>query len=235
MKSKAIIIFVLLLIVGGGVVGLEKAGVFKPSTKQLDKTVDQHLFIPTPKSPKRLTIEDMSGKKLVFIKSDGEGWEIIQPIRGRAKPNSVEQIISKLVNLQYVHQFDPLGTDGLDDTQTNLNKPGWTVSLYDGSGNTYVLFVGRQSPQIGASTRQIETYVRVKGSKKTSVVPEDLSALLCKDAEDFHRTKKLKPRRDAEIISLPGSVLNYTRPSSETPRDEAAPKPAPTIFNKDSK
>ena len=234
MKSKAIIIFIFLLIAGAAVVGLDKAGVFKSSTKQPIETVDQHLFIPTPKSPKELTIEDMSGKKLVFIKSDADGWDITHPIHGPVKPGAVEKIVSTLVNLQYARRFDPLGTDGLDDTQTRLDKPGWIVSLYDDAGNTYMLFVGRQCPQVGASVRQIETYVRVKGFQETGVVAEDLSALLCKDPEDFHRRKDLEPQHNAEIISLPGSVLDYTLPQSETShQDNAASKSGATT--KDSK
>ena len=227
MKSKTIIIFVSLLIVGGGIVGLEKAGVFKSATKQSDDPVDQHLFIPTPKNLKRLTIEDMSGKKQVFIKSEGDGWEIICPIRGRVKPNSVEQIVSRLVKLQYVRQFDPLGIDGLDDTQTHLDKPGWIVNLYDDSDKAYTLFVGTQTPRVGASRGQTETYVRVKGSQKTGVVAEDLSALLCNDPEYFYRKEPLAPQRNAEIISLPGSLLDYTIPPSETPK--------PGTTTKDSK
>ena len=234
MKSKTIIVFILLLAVGAGVVGLEKMGIFKSSTEQPNETVDQHLFIPTPKNPKQLTIEDMSGKKLMFIKNQGDGWEITHPIHGRVKPNSVEQIVSMLVDLQYIRQFDPLGSNGLDDTQTSLDKPGWIVNLYDDGGDTYTLFVGKQGPKIGASRGQTETYVRVKGSEKTSVVAEDLSALLSKDAKDFHREENLEPLRDTEIISLPGSILDYTAPASKSKTSEETPASRPGTTIEDS-
>jgi len=125
------------------------------------------------------------------------------------------------VNLQYVRQFDPLGTDGLDDTQTHLDKPGWIVNLYDDADKAYTLFVGTQTPRVGASRGQIETYVRVKGSQKTGVVAEDLSTLLSNDPEYFYRKEPLTPQHDTGIISLPGSVLDYTIPSSETTTKES--------------
>lgn len=210
MKSKTTIVCVLLLIAAAVVVGLEKAGMFTPLIKKPAGPADCHLFIPAPKNPKRLTIENLSGKKLVFIKNDADGWEIVHPIRGRVKPSSVERIVSRLVNLQYVRRFSPLSPDGLDDVQTCLDKPRWVVNFCDDAGNAYTLFVGRQCPRIGASRGRIETYVRVKGSQKTSVVPEDLSALLCKDPEDFSREEKFKPQRNSQKISLPGSILDCT-------------------------
>ncbi|MCK5113233.1 MAG: hypothetical protein KAR11_00530 [Phycisphaerae bacterium] len=218
MKSKTTIIFVLLLIAGGAVVGLERAGMFKSQTQLQNVITDRHLFIPAPVNPKRLSIENMSGTKLVFVKNATGDWEITHPVSGSTKPGRVEKLVSTLTAMQYVDQFDPLTRDGLDDMQTRLAEPRWIVSLYDTDGGAYTLLVGREVPAVGTSKRNIETYVRVKGSQKTCVVAEDLSALLCRSSEDFCDTTNSAPPVETEFVTLPGSVLDYNLPSAQPPQ-----------------
>ena len=105
-----------------------------------------------------------AGKPLVVERSGERAWKMLEPSRGSAKSDKVENLVLGLKSLRWKEIVSPKGDDA---SRYGLDRPELEVSFYKGDGaEVTTLLVGKQDGAV--------TYVRVKTAPTIYAVDSQL-------------------------------------------------------------
>ena len=176
MNIKTTILLLVLLVGVGGYV------IFSRETdKDQTKPVVHTLVDVKSSDVTRFTIDGSDGKKIAAQKStDASGqtvWKLTLPVAAMADTYKINSLLDSVTTVNSSAEVAAASS-----TQTGLDKPSYTVHLFNGSQDTKVLIGDHLTVSDGV-------YVRVGDHDSVDVVPTSLSDALDKPASDLRKTQ----------------------------------------------
>jgi hypothetical protein len=178
MNIKTTIVLLLLLAGVGGYVFFTRE---KETTET--KPVVHTLLDVKSSDVTRFVITGSDGKVIAAQKTtDATGpavWKLTQPVQATADTFKISSLLDAITSLKSTNQ---VSASGADAPQTGIDKPQYTVELYEGTKETKVA-IGQNLP-LGDSV-----YVKIDGHDMVDVVANSVVDALGKPANDLRKTQ----------------------------------------------
>ena len=197
MKPRTLIVMIVLLVACAAYVVIRHADVFKADRRSAAPQM-QPLFNAIVSPIRSISIGSSDGQIVSLASVDGK-WRMSAPASAPADQSKISPLAMRLEMLQASRSFDPAAgsADSINDSQTGLDKPLWTIRFTGSDGIEHSLMIGKSVP---FSVNQ--TYIRPDGSSKTFVIDHDLASLMQKSPKDYRDRKVLSLDEGEEIVRL---------------------------------
>ncbi len=142
----------------------------------------------------RVEMETRTGGKMIFEKQ-GDDWMMLEPMSARAARYSLENILRRMTDLEYVDAYEKDDEGYPSEKQTGFGAPVARLAAYI-DGDKKVDLVFGKTPLMGKGQ-----YLRRGGEETVLVAGEDLTQTFRRKPQDF-RDKQLIKRDLADVARV---------------------------------